>query len=78
MIHLQYGVTVISKDGKCSKCKICSAVLKTLSGSTKELYTHLSAKHSIKVQKESNVTALPSTMLKIHFFLKSGKIMINY
>ena len=26
---------LISKDGKCAKCKKCSAVLKTLGGSTK-------------------------------------------
>ena len=36
---------LISKDGKCAKCKRCCAVLKTLDVSTKGLHTHLSAKH---------------------------------
>lgn len=50
-----------SKDGKSAKCKRCSAVLKTLGGSTKGLHTHLSTKHGTKIQKEFNLTALPCT-----------------
>ena len=42
-------------------CKICSAVLKTLGGSTKRSDAHLSAKHGTKVQKDFNMNALPST-----------------
>ena len=41
--------------------KNCRAVLKALCGSNKRLYTHLSAKHSTKVQKEFNFNAFPST-----------------
>ena len=52
---------LISEDGKCIKCKICSAVLKTLDESNKELHTHLFAKHGTKIQREFNMTALPST-----------------
>ena len=46
-----------SKDGSSAQCKKCSAVLKTLGGSTKGLHVHLSSKHGIKVIKEVNLSA---------------------
>lgn len=37
------------------------AVFKTLGGSRKGLHTHLSTKHGTKIQKELNITSVPST-----------------
>ena len=68
---------LISKGGKCAKCKTCSVVLKTLGGSTKGLHAHLSAKHVSKVQKEFKVTAFPSisqACVKDTFLSKKRKI----
>ena len=70
---------LISKDRKCTKCKRYSAVLKTLGRSTKGLHKHLSTKYGTKVQKEFNMTALPSTnqnCVEDKFLFKKRKLMI--
>lgn len=40
---------LVDKEGSTAQCKRCLAILKTLGGSTKGLHTHLSSKHSVKV-----------------------------
>ena len=49
------------KNRKCTMRKRSSAVFMILDGSTKELHTHLYAKHHTKAQKVLNMAILPST-----------------
>ena len=68
---------LISKDGKCTKCKRCNAMLKTIGGSAKGLHTNSYGKHSTKIQNEFNTTALLSTSqncVEVTFLSKKRKI----
>ncbi|CAH1634668.1 unnamed protein product [Spodoptera littoralis] len=68
---------LVDKMGSSAKCKRCSAILKTLGGSTKGLHTHLFSKHSIKIDsaKASSSTSQnnegpPSKRKMTDYFVK--------